>query len=234
MNVSQVRREAIAAMPLRHGPAKERTMQLRSFVSFVAAAAAVVCMGAARAEGLVTRIEQGGSGLSASQAVWPRWQGRLGLALPSPDVDGDGFTASPLWHRAPAASFMGDYYITGSLLGERRLGGLRATSGLIYGAGTATLGGLGGYGFTLRGRSSLGVGEAVSASTSTVPYLGLGYTGLSPRGGWGFTADVGLMMLNPAPMARLGRAASSWNTTEDLLRELRLTPLVHVGVSYAF
>lgn len=208
-------------------------MPLRALHALLAAAVVVGAPGTAGAEGLTMTLDRSGSGLSAGQANWPRWQGRLGLALPSPDADGDGATAAG-WQRPPAASLMGDYYITGSLLGERQLGGLRATSGLIYGAGTATLGGLGGRGFTLRSRSSLGLGESASTLTNTVPYLGLGYTGLSPRGGWGFTADVGLMMLNPAPMARLGRAASSWSTTEDLLRELRLTPLVHVGVSYAF
>jgi hypothetical protein len=208
-------------------------MPLRALHAFLAAAVVAGMPITAGAEGLAASRGQGGGGLSASQADWPRWQGRLGLALPSPDVDGDGAAVAG-WQRPPAASLMGDYYITGSLLGERQLGGLRATSGLIYGAGTATLGGLGGRGVTLRSRSSLGLGESASSATNTVPYLGLGYTGLSPRGGWGFTADVGLMMLNPAPMARLGRAASSWSTTEDLLRELRLTPLVHVGVSYAF
>jgi hypothetical protein len=62
----------------------------------------------------------------------------------------------------------------------------------------------------------------------------LGYTGLSSKGGWGFSADVGVMALSPGSSVKLGRVFSGNQSLDDLLREMRLSPLVQVGVSYSF
>jgi hypothetical protein len=84
-----------------------------------------------------------------------------------------------------------------------------------------------GSSFTLTTRSRLAPDTGVDASA--IPYLGVGYTGMSLRGGWGFSADVGLV----GSGVRLGRPIAG-NQVDELLQELRLTPMLQLGVSYSF
>jgi hypothetical protein len=68
-----------------------------------------------------------------------------------------------------------------------------------------------------------------------VPYLGLGYTHSSLGGSWGFTADVGLVAHNAGAAWRLGRAAlGDGPAMDDAIRNLRLSPMVQLGVRYTF
>lgn len=173
--------------------------------------------------------------------AWPRWQGRM-QALP----------ATPWWrpnpldgHDAPgqrleSLSLLGDYYFLRNAPGLLARGGFRATSGLII--GTPTNRALSGYG---QGRGGPGLAaRTLTASTSgsldpfgvgtTVPYLGIGYSSASERGGWGFSADVGLVARSPGSAVKLGRVFSGNQPLDDLLREMRLSPLLNVGVSYSF
>lgn len=182
-----------------------------------------------------TAADQAGSGLAPRADAWPRLQGRLSLDTAAPRWRSEIAAAPSAGVSIRAASLLGDYYLTGSWFGERQLGGLRATSGLLVGRGIGSFGGLGGRAFNLENRSlPWFTPVADSGESSTLPYFGLGYTGLAPGRQWGFTADVGLLMLNPGPAVRLGRSISGWNSAEDLMRELRLTPTIHLGVSYSF
>jgi hypothetical protein len=148
------------------------------------------------------------------QAVWPQWQARVAvdppllmpvsLTAPLNVAYGTGISGSRL---------LGDFYFDApGLRLPASMGGLRATSGLINGL-----------------RST-----AQTISTETLPYLGLGYTGLSLKGGWGITADLGLALENPSSAARAGRALLGNQGLEQALREVRLSPMLQVGVSYAF
>ena len=178
-------------------------------------------------------IEQG-----AKQVGWARWQGRLSLV-----------TATDPWRlgvegpaaRLRSASLMGDYYFGRSLIWPNRIGGVRATSGLIFGpraslgADGAVLGSLPtGNSFSIGsrsvGRQPLPVGSDLSGDSTTLPYVGIGYTGLSQRSGWGFSADLGLVPKSPSGLSRAGGGP----TLDDLVRDLRMTPIVQLGVSYAF
>lgn len=169
------------------------------------------------------------------QTVWPRWQARLGLATTASAID-----PSTLWH-ASAGQLLGDYYWNGLRpAGVSRSGGFRATGGLLLGQrslalGTPTLSSSQGVGLTLSRitRPSTGLGEAMSEPWSAAPYVGIGYSGISQRGGWGFTADVGLAGAAGGLRARRD-AAFGAQGAEDLLRELRLTPVLQLGASYAF
>ena len=164
---------------------------------------------------------------SAEQLRWARWQGRVSVG------------AEPAGLKLNTVSLMGDYYFTSSLLGSRRAGGFRATSGLLLGPRTQSW----------LGQPGLNAGSAFSISTqvfgqtatlpaagetpsdnATLPYLGLGYTGLSMRGGWSFNADLGLVARSPGNVVKLGRNQS----LDDTVRELRLSPLLQFGVSYSF
>ena len=64
----------------------------------------------------------------------------------------------------------------------------------------------------------------------TLPYVGIGYTGLAPRSGWGFSADLGLIAKSPGNSPRIGGGPS----LDDQIRDMRMTPLLQLGVSYAF
>ena len=169
------------------------------------------------------------------ETVWPQWQARMGLATTASAID-----PVSLWH-ASAGQLLGDYYWNGlPPAGGRHSGGFRATGGLLLGQrslalGTPTLSSSQGVGLTLSriARPSTGLGEAMSEPWSAAPYVGIGYSGISIRGGWGFTADVGLA--GTAGGLRTRREATfGTQGAEDLLRELRLTPVLQVGASYAF
>jgi hypothetical protein len=67
-----------------------------------------------------------------------------------------------------------------------------------------------------------------------MPYLGIGYTGLSLKNGWGVTADFGMALENPGSAARAGRALFGNQGFDQALRDLRLSPMLQVGVSYSF
>lgn len=174
-----------------------------------------------------------GSGLAPSlrDPAWSRWQGRLSL-----DTAPTGLRIDPSrWSSSQSLrglTLLGDYYVTGSLLGARQLGGLRATSGVFYGRPSQSFGGIGGRGFTVEARNTLGataVPDAAAGDYATLPYVGLGYTGLSVKGGWGFTADLGVMALNPGPAVRFGRSQQNASNVSD-----DLAPVIHLGVSYSF
>mgnify|MGYP001415315399 CR=1 FL=1 len=171
-------------------------------------------------------------GDASRQDAWPRWQARFGLA-----TTGAPFDAGNRWQLS-AGQLLGDYYWSGLRpVGVGGSGGFRATSGLLLGQrsvalGTPALASSQGLGLTvLRGsRLSSGLFEAQEA-WSAVPYFGIGYSGVSLRGGWGFTADFGLAGTSGGLQARGGLGSQG---AEELLRELRLTPVLQFGASYAF
>lgn len=186
---------------------------------------AVVCVAWT---GLAAQAD-GGLQVGAEKA-WPRWQARIGLEL------------SPAWRAelAPAGSMrsaqlLGDVYLSGPGFGAGRfVGGLRASGGVLLGGSALPASTL---------RPALGQALSVNVSRTLAPaaladeagepaagYLGLGYSSLSVRGGWGFSADVGVMTGSGLRSSRLGEAYR----LDDAMRELRLRPVMQLGVSYAF
>jgi hypothetical protein len=107
---------------------------------------------------------------------------------------------------------VGDHYFAPNL-------GLRATGGLL-------------------GPASMGPGVRLGTTQRrATPYVGLGYSTGGPSanrwGGWGLSADIGLQASQGGEWP-LGRALESPAGMGDLLRDLRLIPVVQLGVSYAF
>lgn len=183
---------------------------------------------------------QSADGLSVPDDApgWSRWQARMAIN-----------TATPLWRadlaRGEAAglkvqglSLLGDYYFARLPLGSAGAGGFRATSGLMLGsgaplwAGQAPGSGLGRRNFSLL--PGVAGGETTGGDSASIPYVGLGYSGITGRGGWGFAADVGVMALNAGSAVRFGRLLNGAQSVDDLVRELRLAPVLQLGVSYAF
>ena len=133
---------------------------------------------------------------------------------------------------------LGDYYLTGPGFGGTDVsGGLRLTSGLAVGPrdGIAALPVSRTGGGLQLGQRELGstladrYGEQV-----TLPYVGVGYTTLSAREGWGLSADIGLGGQRPGERVRFGAGNPSAAQFESLLNDLRLAPVIQLGVSYAF
>jgi len=170
--------------------------------------------------------------LNPDQLPWARWQGRLSLgAEPSswrPGVENS---------RLNTASLMGDYYFGRSLVGPGSAGGFRATSGLIFGPRALLSTGQPGLsagspfsiGNRLFGQTAMPYSNDTAGDSATLPYLGVGYTGLTAHNRLSFSADLGLVAQTPG-----GIKVIRSQSLDDAVREMRLAPLVQLGVSYAF
>jgi hypothetical protein len=184
-----------------------------------------------------------GDGLraSAGELTWARWQARVSIGAVAPAWRATLKESEPAGLRVNTLSVSSDFYLTEPIFERVNLGGLRATSGLIVGPRSqATVGqpalGARGSAFTAE-RRLLAAPPAPSDSapdTASVPYFGLGYTGLSLRGRWSVSADVGVMALHPGNAARFGRVLGGTQSFDDVMRDLRWAPVLQMGVSYAF
>lgn len=186
-----------------------------------------------------------GNGLSLPDgaAAWPfGWQTRVGVNASTPAWRADLLEAGPgPGLKVRGASIIGDYYFARMALGSGGSGGFRASSGLLLGGGAplwaarspglASTAALGRRGL---GLLSSGTGADPATENNTVPYLGLGYSGVTGRGGLRFAADVGVMAQGAGAAAGFGRVFSGSQSLDELLRDLRLTPVLQLGVSYAF
>jgi hypothetical protein len=184
-----------------------------------------------------------GSGLTPNgdKLPWLRWQGRLTVEVQTPLLRSGLGESQATGLQVRSVSVMRDYYLTRSLLGAGVEGGLHTTGGLIVSPGSRTAGqALFGAqpGFNSLARRSDGttlLGTDTSAEGSaTVPYLGVGYTGLSAKGGWSFSADLGLVALAAGNAVKFGRVFSGTQTLDGLAREMRVAPIMQMGLSYSF
>jgi hypothetical protein len=168
----------------------------------------------------------------AAETLWPQWQARI-TVLTAP--------ASPLaaWLHSgntprglQGGALLGDYYFT-----SVSLGGFRASGGLLSGS----VGGLplaSGYAGPRLGLSVVGSNgptyQPGADGPATVPYLGLGFTGSPWRSGLSVTADVGMVAERAAAAAGLGRAVFGTQGFERSLQEMRLSPVLQLGMRYNF
>ena len=186
----------------------------------------------------------GGEGLStdADRVPWARFQGRISYAAASPVAatplspsDGTGLQVQGM-------SLMGDVYFGGS---RTSAGGFRATSGLIYGSRISLAGmsamvpasGLVNVDRRVFGATPTGPSYATDPandSSGTLPYIGVGYSSLAARSGWSFSADLGLVSLAPSNAVRFGRVFGGSQNLDDVVRDMKLTPVIQLGASYSF
>jgi hypothetical protein len=171
----------------------------------------------------------------ATYEPWSRIQGRLTLGVSSATLysESTGFDAGA--PRLNSVSLLGDYYLSRSL-GGGSTGGLRATSGVLLGPRATLWGGLPSQGlFQIDRRAGAGSPTLdTGADGSTVPYLGIGYTSVSLRGSWGMSFDLGLMAMSPRATGQFGSVLNGTQSLDTTLRELRLSPILQLGVSYSF
>ena len=184
----------------------------------------------------------GGEGLStdADRVPWARFQGRISYAAAAPVAatplapsDGTGLQVQGM-------SLMGDVYFGGS---RTSAGGFRATSGLIYGSRISLAGmsamvpasGLVNVDRRVFGATPTGPSYATDPandSSGTLPYIGVGYSSLAPRSGWSFSADLGLVSLAPSNAVRFGRVFGGSQNLDDVVRDMKLTPVVQLRAPY--
>jgi hypothetical protein len=143
-----------------------------------------------------------------------------------------------------AGSLGGDYYFSKSLTdpGLPR-SGFRASSALLFRQSGMSLSDLAwssrsAASFASPSRPLLGhsgvLYDSSSQNVSALPYLGIGYSDYSLKTGWGFWADIGLVVQQPGNALNMGRVLSGTQSMEDLLRDLRMSPMLQLGVNYSF
>jgi hypothetical protein len=176
----------------------------------------------------------GGLVVPSADAVWPQWQARLSLhttglsglsLLRQPD---DGATQRGV----QGGAVLGDYYFARPSFGR-----FRASGGLLVGS---QAGGLPVNSAAAGPRLGLSLSSAVAAlpvtggdgangqsQAQTMPYVGLGFSSAPWRNGLAISADLGLV-------AGRGSALFGNQGLEGTLRELRLSPVLQLGVRYDF
>jgi hypothetical protein len=196
----------------------------RSFAASVAALLLCSVSSLAHAEGLQWR---------ADQEPWPKLQARVSVALASTTLASFSLPASN--SGLQGGRILGDYYFAGARGAEGRgySGGFRATSGLLLSTRGLSLSQpsvpRAGMPFSVSQLSlSPNAGDPTADVSQGAAYLGVGYTGLSPKGGWGFTADLGVMASGG------GLRAARPLLPDEGTRDFRLTPVLQLGVSYSF
>ena len=173
-----------------------------------------------------------GQGLVAPEAasLWPQWQARIAVqtAVLQPVSlvhSPDGGSPTRLWQ---GAALLGDY-----LFATPAFGSFRASGGLLTGnqGGVPLLNATAGPRLGLTLRSGGHVLQPGADLPGTVPYLGLGFTGAAWHQSLSVTADLGLVAEGAGAA---GRAIFGNQGMEGAMRELRLSPLLQLGVRYAF
>lgn len=170
----------------------------------------------------------------AATELWPQWQARIALqtATVSPVslsrvMDGGG-SAAQTWQ---GGALLGDYYFA-----TPSFGSFRASGGLMFGAtgGAPLLSAAAGsrVELALQG-SGAGLGGAAEGA-GTVPYLGLGFTSAAWRDSLSLTADLGWVAGQPSAAGSVGRAIFGNQGRENAWRELRVSPVLQVGLRYRF
>jgi len=176
----------------------------------------------------------------------PRLQGRVRLGMSASTLDLTGAAGPAADTKLSGASVFGDYYFGNRYVTrEGETAGFRATTGVFVGSraglwgGPTTLASSTGVLSVERNSFSLAAPQWADdagndRASSTVPYIGLGYSSSSLKSSFSYSADLGLMALNPGNALRLGRTFGGGQSLEELLRDLRFSPVVQVGVSYSF
>ncbi len=210
---------------------------MRNVLWICTAVASALTMAGARAEGE-------GLAANADRVPWARFQSRIAYAPGAPGWRADlaPFERSGL--QVGGVGLLGDVYFGSSAPARVNApGGFRATSGLLVSARSAWLNavstpsnGLLASDRRLFGPSAAPLSYSTDSSleSATVPYIGIGYSNLSAKSGWHFSADLGVVSQSPGNAVRFGRVFGGSQSLDDVVRDMRLAPVVQLGVSYSF
>jgi hypothetical protein len=192
-----------------------------------------------RTESIAAGDDTPGRGLNLrGKGFWPQWEGRIGIVMDRQvNPLKDSFVlAQPMPSGLRMRSFhmLSDYYVDG---------GFRATAGILRGdtgqAWWSSGDNGGGLNLSVQRLDTLGLlGQTGSRDQQTMPYLGAGFTsgvgiwGLSSA--WRFNADLGLVGVRNGALDNVSRTLQGDKSLDDLVRDLRLRPLIKVSVGYSF
>lgn len=171
------------------------------------------------------------------KGFWPQWEGRIGIVMDRQvNPLKDSFVLAqpvPSGLRLRSFHMLSDYYVEG---------GFRATAGILRGdtgqAWWSSGDNGGGLNLSIQRLDTLGLLGQGSRDQQTMPYVGAGFTsgvgiwGLSSA--WRFNADLGLVGVRNGAIDNLSRTLQGDKSLDDLVRDLRLRPLVKVSVGYSF
>lgn len=175
-----------------------------------------------------------GLSLPAAETLWPQWQARITLLT----THGAALALAPLSDSGAAPSglrggaLIGDYVFATPTFGQ-----FRASGGLLSGhlGGLPLVNALAGQRLGVAVQRSVAPAWAPGAETpATLPYIGFGFSGAAGLDGLSLTADLGLVAERPKAAVGLGRALFGNQGMERSLRELRLAPVMQLGVRYTF
>jgi hypothetical protein len=212
---------------------------MRHVLWICAAVASALTIADARAEG-------DGLAPSADKVPWARFQSRVAYAPGAPGWRADLAPIERSGLQVGGVGLLGDVYFgSGKSARANSAAGFRATSGILIGARSPWLGavttppsnGLFATDRRLFGASAnplMTPAADASADNSTVPYIGIGYSNLSAKSGWHFSADLGVVSQSPGNVVRFGRVFGGSQSLDDVVRDLRLAPVIQLGVSYSF
>ena len=170
---------------------------------------------------------------AAADTLWPQWQARIAVQTAAVSPLGlsrllEGGSPQRSWQ---GAALLGDYYFA-----TPSFGSFRASGGLMFGSTggapllSAPLGSR--LGLTLQGTGNLPTPG--SDAPGTLPYLGLGFTSAAWWRALSLTADLGWVAEQPSAAAGAGRALFGTQGKENAWRELRLSPVLQVGLRYTY
>jgi hypothetical protein len=171
----------------------------------------------------------------ATAALWPQWQARLSLQSTSlsPLSMNRLLEASALQRGVQGAALLGDYYFA-----TPEFGRFRASGGVMLGAqGGAPLMGSAAesrWGLAVGSGSFQSLGNASEYQAGAAPYLGLGFTSSGWHDSLAVTADVGVMSDRPSAMTGLAKVLFGTQGSDYSLREMRLSPVLQLGLRYTF
>jgi hypothetical protein len=183
---------------------------------------------------------EGGLKVGAAGGFWSDVQTQLRFSATvvgiAPMQLGYPATASTLDPAPLGASLGGDYYFSKDFTtGGRPPSGFRASGALLIRQPGVSLSDLS---WQSRAITSLAAPQPQAdlgqLGISAMPYLGIGYSDYSLKSGWGFWADIGLVVQSPGGALGMGRVLSGAQNVEDLARELRMSPMLQLGVNYSF
>ncbi len=178
-------------------------------------------------------IAADGLNVPSAETLWPRWQARIAVqaASVSPLTLSRLFDGAAPQRGVQGGALLGDYYFA-----TPSFGSFRASGGLVSGS----LGGLplaAGSAGPLLGLSVNASAQPLATGSEppgTLPYLGVGFTGSPWLHGLAISADVGLVAERLSAASGVGRAAFGNQAMDNALRELRLSPMLQLGVRYTF
>ena len=194
-------------------------------VAALAVAAGTVCpLPALANQGLVA---------ASGEWLWPQLQARVTLQTASLTPLALARMADPT--AAVARGVQGGALLGAFVFATPSFGNFRATSGVMLGnaAGAPVLSAAPSARLAVTVLDN-GANYGTSEALATLPYLGLGYSSPALWRGLSLNADLGLVAGRPSGLAGVGRAIFGNQPMDSAVRDLRLAPVLQLGVRYSF